>query len=55
MIVCLCNRLNEQNVLCCGAKTAEQVYKAHDVVPVCGTCTETIELMLDEKENQPSR
>jgi bacterioferritin-associated ferredoxin len=52
MIVCVCNRLNEQRVgtaIMDGADCADQVYTRCGVRKNCGRCQETIEGMLEEK------
>jgi bacterioferritin-associated ferredoxin len=52
MIVCVCNRLNEQRVgaaITNGAECADQVYARCGVRKNCGRCQETIEEMLEEK------
>jgi bacterioferritin-associated ferredoxin len=52
MIVCVCNRLNEQRVgtaIMDGAECADQVYARCGVRKNCGRCQETIEGMLEEK------
>ncbi len=52
MIVCICNRLNEQCVgaaIMSGAKSADEVYARCGVRKKCGRCQETIETMLEEK------
>ncbi|HVV28397.1 MAG TPA: (2Fe-2S)-binding protein [Rhizomicrobium sp.] len=51
MIVCVCNRLNEQRIgaaICGGACDAEDVYTRCGVRKNCGRCQETIEGMLEE-------
>jgi bacterioferritin-associated ferredoxin len=51
MIVCVCNRLNEDRVRCAiksGAGCPEDVYARCGVRKNCGRCQETIETMLDE-------
>jgi bacterioferritin-associated ferredoxin len=51
MIVCVCNRLNEQRVgaaICGGAACADEVYARCGVRKNCGRCQETIEGMLDQ-------
>ena len=54
MIVCVCNRLNEDRVrgainsgVCC----SEEVYARCGVRKNCGKCQETIEKMLDENQD----
>jgi bacterioferritin-associated ferredoxin len=50
MIVCVCNRLNEQRVgaaICGGAAHADDVYARCGVRKNCGRCQETIEEMLE--------
>ena len=52
MIVCVCNRLNEDRVRTAiqgGACCSEEVYTRCGVRKNCGRCQETIEEMLDEK------
>ena len=52
MIVCVCNRLNEDRIhaaICGGACSADQVYARCGVRKNCGRRQETIETMLDEK------
>jgi bacterioferritin-associated ferredoxin len=52
MIVCVCNRLNEQRIgaaIMNGAACADQVYARCGVRKNCGRCQETIEGMLEEK------
>ena len=51
MIVCVCNRLNEQRIgaaICDGAECADDVYARCGVRKNCGRCQETIEGMLEE-------
>ena len=51
MIVCVCNRLNDQKIgaaICCGAASADDVYARCGVRKNCGRCQETIEGMLEE-------
>jgi bacterioferritin-associated ferredoxin len=51
MIVCVCNRLNEEKVrgaIDSGACCSEEVYARCGVRKNCGRCQETIEEMLDE-------
>jgi bacterioferritin-associated ferredoxin len=51
MIVCVCNRLNEQKIgaaIGCGASCADDVYARCGVRKNCGRCQETIEGMLEE-------
>jgi bacterioferritin-associated ferredoxin len=51
MIVCVCNRLNEQRVgaaICGGAQCADDVYARCGVRKNCGRCQETIEGMLED-------
>ncbi len=51
MIVCVCNRLNDQRIgaaISRGAADAEDVYARCGVRKNCGRCQETIEGMLDE-------
>jgi bacterioferritin-associated ferredoxin len=51
MIVCVCNRLNEDRVrsaINSGACCSEDVYVRCGVRKNCGRCQETIEEMLDE-------
>jgi bacterioferritin-associated ferredoxin len=53
MIVCVCNRLNDQRVGAAiggGAACAEEVYTRCGVRKNCGRCQETIEKMLDENQ-----
>jgi bacterioferritin-associated ferredoxin len=50
MIVCVCNRLNEQRIgaaICGGAACADEVYARCGVRKNCGRCQETIEGMLE--------
>ena len=52
MIVCVCNRLNEERVRSAiqgGACSSDDVYTRCGVKKNCGRCQETIEEMLDEK------
>ena len=52
MIVCVCNRLNEDRIrgaINGGACCSEDVYTLCGVRKNCGRCQETIEEMLDEK------
>jgi bacterioferritin-associated ferredoxin len=52
MIVCVCNRLNENRIRTAidgGACSSEDVYTLCGVRKNCGRCQETIEEMLDEK------
>ena len=52
MIVCVCNRLNEDRIraaIAGGACCSEEVYARCGVKKNCGRCQETIEKMLDEK------
>jgi bacterioferritin-associated ferredoxin len=54
MIVCVCNRLNEQKIgaaICCGAASADEVYARCGVRKNCGRCQETIEEMLESSRN----
>ena len=51
MIVCVCNRLNDQRVgaaICGGAACADEVYTRCGVRKNCGRCQETIEGMLEQ-------
>jgi len=51
MIVCVCNRLNDQRIgaaICGGAACADDVYARCGVRKNCGRCQETIEGMLEE-------
>ena len=51
MIVCVCNRLNDQRIgaaICGGASCAEDVYARCGVRKNCGRCQETIEGMLEK-------
>ena len=51
MIVCVCNRLNEQRIgaaICGGAESADDVYARCGVRKNCGRCQETIESLLEE-------
>jgi len=51
MIVCVCNRLNENRIraaIAGGAQTPCQVYAGCGVERNCGRCQETIADMLDE-------
>jgi bacterioferritin-associated ferredoxin len=51
MIVCVCNRLNEERVrtaINSGACCSDEVYARCGVRKNCGKCQETIEIMLDE-------
>ena len=51
MIVCVCNRLNENRIraaIAGGAETPLQVYAGCGVERNCGRCQETIAEMLDE-------
>jgi bacterioferritin-associated ferredoxin len=51
MIVCVCNRLNEQRIgaaICGGAECADDVYARCGVRKNCGRCQETIEGMLEK-------
>jgi len=51
MIICVCNRLNDQKIgaaIGCGASCADDVYARCGVRKNCGRCQETIEGMLDE-------
>jgi bacterioferritin-associated ferredoxin len=53
MIVCVCNRLNENRVrdaIVSGACCSEDVYARCGVKRNCGRCQETIEEMLDESQ-----
>ncbi len=55
MIVCVCNRLNEQRIgaaICGGAACADDVYARCGVRKNCGRCQETIEEMLDENQRE---
>ena len=52
MIVCVCNRLNEERIRAAignGAGSSEEVYRCCGVRKNCGRCQETIEEMLGEK------
>jgi bacterioferritin-associated ferredoxin len=54
MIVCVCNRLNEDRVrgaINSGACCADDVYVRCGVRKNCGRCQETIEDMLDENQD----
>ena len=54
MIVCVCNRLNDQRIgaaIMDGAPCADEVYARCGVRKNCGRCQETIEGMLEEKRN----
>ena len=56
MIICVCNRLNEQKIrgaIARGADCPDQVYAGCGARKVCGTCQETIEGMLQQaREDQ---
>jgi bacterioferritin-associated ferredoxin len=55
MIVCVCNRLNEDRVRTAidkGACCSEEVYARCGVRKNCGRCQETIEAMLDENQRE---
>ena len=52
MIVCVCNRLNEDRVrsaILTGACCSEDVYARCGVRKNCGRCQETIENMLEKE------
>jgi bacterioferritin-associated ferredoxin len=54
MIVCICNRLNEDRVrsaISSGACCSDEVYARCGVGKNCGKCQETIEIMLDENQD----
>ena len=54
MIVCVCNRLNEDRVrtaINSGACCSDEVYARCGVRKNCGKCQETIEIMLDENQD----
>ena len=58
MIVCVCNRLNEERIRCAiasGVSCSEDVYARCGVRKNCGQCQETIEEMLDESPAQAAR
>jgi bacterioferritin-associated ferredoxin len=51
MIICVCNRLNDQKIgaaIGCGASCADDVYARCGVRKNCGRCQETIEGMLEK-------
>ena len=51
MIICVCNRLNDQKIgaaIGSGASCADEVYARCGVRKNCGRCQETIEGMLEE-------
>jgi bacterioferritin-associated ferredoxin len=51
MIVCVCNRLNEQRIgaaIDSGAQCADEVYAGCGVRKNCGRCQETIEGLLEK-------
>ena len=51
MIVCVCNRLNDQRIAAAigsGAACADEVYARCGVRKNCGRCQETIEARLEE-------
>lgn len=51
MIVCVCNRLNDQRIgaaISNGAENADDVYARCGVRKNCGRCQETIESLLEE-------
>ena len=55
MIVCVCNRLNEDRVRAAidnGACCSEEVYTRCGVRKNCGRCQETIAEMLDENQRE---
>jgi bacterioferritin-associated ferredoxin len=55
MIVCVCNRLNEDRVRTAinkGACCSEEVYARCGVRKNCGRCQETIEAMLAENQRE---
>ncbi len=57
MIVCVCNRLNEQRIgaaICGGANCADEVYAGCGVRKNCGRCQETIAEILEETQVQTS-
>jgi len=54
MIICVCNRLNDQKIgaaICRGAASADEVYARCGVRKNCGRCQETIEGMLEENRS----
>lgn len=54
MIVCVCNRLNEQRIgaaIMAGATCADEVYARCGVRKNCGRCQETIENMVEESRH----
>jgi bacterioferritin-associated ferredoxin len=54
MIVCVCNRLNEERVrsaINSGVRCPDDVYARCGVRKNCGRCLETIAEMLDEKQD----
>jgi bacterioferritin-associated ferredoxin len=53
MIVCVCNRLNDQKIgaAICGAASADEVYARCGVRKNCGRCQETIEGMLEQSRS----
>lgn len=54
MIVCVCNRLNEQRIgaaVMDGARCADEVYARCGVRKNCGQCQETIQGMLEESRS----
>jgi bacterioferritin-associated ferredoxin len=51
MIICVCNRLNDQKIGAAiggGASCADEVYARCGVRKNCGRCQETIEGLLEE-------
>jgi bacterioferritin-associated ferredoxin len=55
MIVCVCNRLNDTKVreaIARGASSPDQVYAHCGVRKVCGTCQDTIKVMVRDEADE---
>ena len=52
MIVCICNRLTENEIRAaarCGAATPEAAYACHDGEVQCGCCLDYAQELIDEE------
>jgi bacterioferritin-associated ferredoxin len=58
MIVCVCNRLTENDVREAanhGARTPEQAYSRYDCEPQCGCCLDYAQKIIDEEKGKRPR
>lgn len=58
MFVCICNGITDKQVreaITNGARTADEVYTACGVEPVCGTCADMMIDMIIEEETAKAK